>query len=72
MMVLYTPLSYDDIFPSENDELQLITFMGKSLYVKKNEQNQLEVVQLLSTNPNDFLQRQFQPGTIVYDENVHN
>ncbi len=63
-MVHYTPLLTEEIFPQEEENHQLVSWQGRSLYVKKTEQGQLEVVQLLSTDPQDFLNTSFSPGTI--------
>ncbi|MEI3610871.1 YlzJ-like family protein [Pseudogracilibacillus sp. SO30301A] len=63
-MVHYTPLLTEEIFPQKEENHQLISWQGRSLYVKKTEQGQLEVVQLLSTDPQDFLNASFTPGTI--------
>ena len=69
-MVHYTPLSIDEIFPQEEENHQLVSYQGKSLYVKKNEQGDLQLVQLLSTDPQDFLNSTFTPGAILRNENV--
>jgi len=69
-MIHYTPLSINDIFPQEEDNNQLVSYQGRSLYVKRNEQGELQLVQLLSTDPQDFLNTSFTPGTILRNENV--
>ena len=63
--MLYTPLSIEEIYPQEEENHHLVTYQGKSLYVKKNEHGELQLVQLLSTNPQDFLNTAFTPGTII-------
>ena len=63
-MVHYTPLLTEEIFPQGEENHQLVSYKGRSLYVKKTEQGELELVQLLSTDPQDFLNASFAPGTI--------
>lgn len=67
-MILYTPLSESDIFPSQNDKINqrsVITHQNRSVYVEKNEDGNYQVVQLLSTDPKDFMNTQYQPGSIL-------
>lgn len=65
-MVLYTPLVESDIFPStESTERKLISYEGRSLRVTSLESGEYEVEQLLSTNPQDFLNESFSPGAII-------
>lgn len=70
-MVLYTPLSYHDIYKQEETPYQLISYNGRTLYAKQNEGGELQLMQLISTNPQDFLQNEFTPGTILPNEVVH-
>lgn len=67
-MVHYTPLDYTDIYPVEESEQTLISYEGKSLYVKQNERGEMQLVQLLSTDPQDFLNESFSPGTVLHNE----
>lgn len=69
-MVLYTPLSINEIFPPEEEEYKLVSYKGKSIYVKQNKQGELQLVQLLSTDPQDFLNASFTPGSILRNENI--
>jgi len=69
-MVLYTPLLPDEIYPQEEEAHQLISYQGKSLYARKNEQGDLQIVQLLSTDPQDFLNASFAPGSVLRNESV--
>lgn len=64
-MVLYTVLTHDEIFPSEMEMNQLVVYNGRQCYVKKHQEDSYELVQLLSTDPNDFLRDDFRPGTII-------
>lgn len=67
-MILYTPLSQDDIFPSNASSYnnrQCITYEGKTCYVEKNSNGEYQLIQLLSTDPQDFLNENFTPGRIL-------
>lgn len=63
-MVLYTPLSQSDIFPedSSSSNRQCITYQGKTLYVEESKDGSYELLQLMSTDPQDFLNTNFSPG----------
>jgi len=65
MMVLYTIMHHDDIYPSKTTPPELKSYAGKQCYVMNNNDGSYEIVQLLSTNPQDFLEGKFQPGTII-------
>lgn len=65
-MILYTPLSESDIFPSEESvhhKRSCVTHNGRSLYVEENDDGSYQLLQLLSTDPNDFLDTSYTPGT---------
>jgi len=69
-MVLYTPLSMEEIYPEEENHYQLINYQGKSVYVTKNETGELQLMRLMSTDPQDFLNNSFTPGTMLINEFV--
>lgn len=71
-MIIYTPLSMEDVFynANNNTERQMISYNGKSLYCEKKADGSFEIVQLLSTDPQDFLNQQLSPGTIISQTNV--
>ncbi len=65
-MILYTPLCKTDIFPDPNEELSnrhFVSYQSKTLCVKEMEDGSYELLQLLSTDPQDFLDLNFKPGT---------
>ncbi|QDP40237.1 YlzJ-like family protein [Radiobacillus deserti] len=67
-MILYTPLSHEDIFPEDQKSFlgqEVIQVQGKNVCAKRREDGSYEVIQLLSTDPNDFLLQTFQPGSIL-------
>ncbi|UOQ47818.1 YlzJ-like family protein [Gracilibacillus caseinilyticus] len=66
-MILYTPLSYEDIHVTDADyqQYELITYQARPCYAERLENGDLRLIQLLSTNPSDYLHEQFTPGTII-------
>ncbi|SFA76685.1 YlzJ-like protein [Lentibacillus halodurans] len=67
-MILYTPLSETDIFPSADQDFQkrhCVSYNGKQMYVEEMEDGQFQVLQLLSTDPHDFMNVDYTPGTIL-------
>lgn len=67
-MILYTPLSELDIFPTSEEDytkLRSISFEGKNMYVENMTDGNYKIIQLLSTDPNDFLNKNYTPGTLI-------
>lgn len=66
-MILYTPLSREDIFPADEERHQrkFISYEGKTLCVEQLENGSYSLVQLLSTNPQDYLDPTLMPGSIL-------
>lgn len=67
-MILYTPLSQEDVFPPENDahsNRQFISYEGRSVYAEQRKDGSYELLQLMSTDPQDFLDEKFTPGSIL-------
>lgn len=67
-MILYTPLSTADIFPEESEDFnsyKFVSFQGKQFYVKETEEGSYQLVQLLSTDPQDYLNDIYTPGNIL-------
>lgn len=61
-MILYTPLSQDDIFPMNMERtIKPTMYEGVNLIVDETE-GKSTVVQLLSTNPHDYMELKFTPG----------
>ncbi|WP_181348654.1 YlzJ-like family protein [Thalassobacillus sp. CUG 92003] len=64
-MILYTPLSEHDIFPARDEDYQNVLYgslRNCPVKVMDSGDGHVEVVQLLSTDPQDFLDDQLQPG----------
>ena len=70
-MVLYTPLSIDEIYPAEASQHKTVSYQGKTIIVGKTEHHQQQILQLISTDPNDYLQPNFMPGTVINNEPIH-
>lgn len=70
-MVLYTPLSDYDIFKQNDPPHELLSYNGRNVYARKTDEGELQLLQLISTNPQDYLQKEFTPGTILPNEGVH-
>ncbi|WP_182199209.1 YlzJ-like family protein [Paraliobacillus salinarum] len=67
-MILYTPLDHNDIFTTTQDQYKKQKMMeveGRPVLVNCLPDGTYQVVQLLSTNPHDYLESPFQPGEIV-------
>ncbi|WP_175631881.1 YlzJ-like family protein [Virgibacillus siamensis] len=67
-MILYTPLANTDIFPAADDAFtkrQCVAYQGKQFYVEETEDGAYQVLQLLSTDPQDFMKQEYNPGTIL-------
>lgn len=67
-MILYTPLCETDVFPNEEDNYsnrQCVTHQGKLLYVEKTKDGSYQLLQLLSTDPQDFLDENYSPGNTL-------
>lgn len=67
-MILYTPLSEHDIFPPDPSAYQnqkLLTVKGRTMNCEQMEDGSYRVVQLLSTDPQDYMDSSFYPGTVL-------
>jgi hypothetical protein len=54
------------VFPQDyNPSYEDIEYAGTQMSVEKVSVNQYRVVRLLSTNPEDYLRQDIQPGTIL-------
>ena len=66
-MILYTPLSKEDIYPSDATEHKKRSFVnhgGKMLYVEETDEGNYQLLQLMSTDPQDYLNMTYEPGSI--------
>ncbi|RDW19536.1 hypothetical protein CWR48_07385 [Oceanobacillus arenosus] len=67
-MILYTPISITDIYPETSDMFvnrKYIEHEGRLIAVERNSEGAYQMIQLLSTDPQDFLDDKYSPGTII-------
>ncbi|WP_306798580.1 YlzJ-like family protein [Oceanobacillus saliphilus] len=67
-MILYTPMAHSDIFPVEMDSysnLESVSYKGRTVYAERMPDGSYQIQQLLSSDPNDFLNAEFSPGRIL-------
>lgn len=62
-MILYTPMPYEAIYSEEivDRKLQQVQIQGVPVMVEMKE-DEAEIVQIMSTNPMDFLNQEIAPG----------
>jgi hypothetical protein len=68
-MILYTPMTYEEVFgqyEEKNIERSYITHQGKMFYVDKHPNGEYRLAQLISSNPEDYLNEDFQPGSQIF------
>lgn len=70
-MILYTILP-DQVVLDEEDEAsekadkqQLIEYDGRQILIEPLTENEWQIIRLLSSDPQDFLNPRYQPGNIV-------
>jgi len=69
--MLYTPLAVEDIFPTEEKaKVKLVQYEGRMVYVSEGESGEIQLERLLSTNPNDYLNQSYNPGTILKSDAI--
>ncbi|HHY92863.1 MAG TPA: hypothetical protein GX511_05940 [Firmicutes bacterium] len=67
-MILYTPLPLEQVlegFETYQPQYEELVYRGHKVLVERTGVNQARLVRLLSTNPNDFLDPSFFPGSII-------
>lgn len=67
-MILYTPLCETDVFPiheADYANYEYVSYEGKLLYVEKQADGSYQLIQLISTDPQDYLNKAYQPGTLL-------
>ncbi|MDL4839010.1 YlzJ-like family protein [Aquibacillus rhizosphaerae] len=74
-MILYTPLSQEDIYPTEQQHFennQTVNVQGKLMQVENLNNGSCRIIQLLSTDPEDFLNQNFAPGSVISTNEIIN
>ncbi|MED3978000.1 YlzJ-like family protein [Priestia megaterium] len=68
-MILYTMMPQELIFQQsyqqEQSQPTLVNHNGIPVIVEENEQKQQQIVRILSTNPQDYLNENYYPGQIL-------
>ncbi|WP_377889186.1 YlzJ-like family protein [Alkalihalobacillus sp. R86527] len=67
-MILYTILPHEAVFPTEQrafEQQQVIDWNGVQLVVERTAHSECRVVQVLSTDPQDYLNESTQPGQML-------
>ncbi|SES77816.1 YlzJ-like family protein [Anaerobranca gottschalkii] len=67
-MLLYTTVPMEQIFPSETNNIQYQEIdlgNGKKVIVEKINDSQCKIVRLISTDAYDYLNPQYQPGSVI-------
>ncbi|WP_027363777.1 YlzJ-like family protein [Desulfotruncus alcoholivorax] len=68
-MILYTPMQLELVLAGldqmDHSSDRKVTVNGVPAIVRKNSAGKEEIVQLLSTNPNDYLRGDLLPGTQI-------
>ncbi|MDM5297993.1 YlzJ-like family protein [Bacillus pumilus] len=62
-MIIYTPMPYEAIYAETNEQRKLkqVQIQGVPVMVEMKE-DEAEIVQIMSTNPMDFLNQELAPG----------
>ncbi|MBT2654386.1 YlzJ-like family protein [Bacillus sp. ISL-18] len=72
-MILYTMMPSELIFPAEQVEeskQKLITYQGVSMLVEQTDSEHVEVVRILSSDPQHYLNQQLCPGAKISFANL--
>jgi hypothetical protein len=72
-MMLYTTMPQEHIFPYEPDtkiNQQMVTFQGVPLLVEYSDQQSVQVIRVLSSDPQHFLDEQICPGAKISCANI--
>lgn len=67
-MILYTMMPQELIFPIEAESFskqQTVTYQGVSLLVEQSDPQSVQVVRILSTDPQHYLDERLCPGTKI-------
>ncbi|MDQ0159035.1 YlzJ-like family protein [Alkalibacillus salilacus] len=69
-MIIYTPLREDEIFETDEEEheaYQWVNINHATLKLKRDPSSHgYEIVHMTSTNPQDYLNKRLEPGSIYY------
>ncbi|NMP21855.1 YlzJ-like family protein [Sulfobacillus harzensis] len=65
--MLYTPLSYEEIFPAKDEVLEVFEteVRGRRVLCRRGADGLPRVERLLSTDPADYLDPDWMPGSVL-------
>ncbi|MDQ0299191.1 hypothetical protein J2S78_001611 [Salibacterium salarium] len=69
-MILYTPLGIESIFPPDEkgwENIRTIPITHGSLTIEKSEDGTWTIVGMNSSNPHDYMDPNYQPGSVWND-----
>lgn len=72
-MILYTMMPQELIFPYETDSIpkqQTITYQGIPLLVELTDQQNVQVIRVLSSDPQHFMDNRVSPGAKISFANI--
>ncbi|MDF2876547.1 MAG: YlzJ-like protein [Sporomusa sp.] len=71
-MVLWTVMPMEAVFPQDyNPTYEDIEFAGTKMVVEKTSVDEYRVIRILSTDPQDYLRQDIQPGTVLRNDYFH-
>ncbi|HWR43095.1 YlzJ-like family protein [Sporomusa sp.] len=71
-MILWTVMPMEAVFPQAyNPTYDEIEYAGTKMLVEKTSVDEYRVVRILSTNPQDYLRQDIQPGTVFRNDYFH-
>lgn len=68
-MIIYTAIPLEQVFSEDNTseyEIFEMDYQGKKIIAEPINHHQARVVQLISSNPNDYLNPNLAPGKIIF------
>ena len=66
-MILHTIVPYEQIFHTNDDNPgnEMTVFVNNVQLVVRRQDDQWQLTRLISTNPNDYLDKRYQPGQYI-------
>lgn len=67
-MILYTTMPYELVYPCENDAFgkqKLITYQGIEMLVESTDDQNYQIVRIMSTDPQHYMNAACCPGTKI-------
>ncbi len=65
MVVLYTTMPLETIFPADISERKIIHQGNQMVEIEPFDYNKARIVRVISTDPQDYMEESLQPGTII-------